>query len=330
MRRFSDEWYELGLKEAVKLSDTSKKVYLSRLNSLQKVVPGRKIDWIISHPGDVFSAVAARYSEIQTQKALVNALLTIFRHVPGVAERYANSRKAWRKHFERVHDKAEERYDNNEPSERQRDGFVPWEQVISKRDSLDQDSFEYLWLCMHTMIPPVRADLHDIRIFHNREPNNAEKLRQPNFIVLRSTGDGCQATLRLGEFKTAVKAGQRKIEEYRKDLPEQLCRIISRSLRRQPRDHLLISPKTRQPWKDAHPYTNFINNMLKRLFGRNLTISLVRHSFVTSLDHSRLKSGQKDALARDMMHNPSTFDRYRIIFDDDTAAGGSRCECECR
>jgi len=54
---------------------------------------------------------------------------------------------------------------------------------------------------------------------------------------------------------------------------------------------------------------------LKKLFNKPLTISLIRHSYINSLDFNKLSVIEKENIAKDMAHTVNTQDRYRLIFN---------------
>lgn len=302
----TDRYYRNSIAGA-QLSDISKKGYNDRLNVLKKMFPGRSIHYMLTNPAEVVHGLTARYSEAHTVKAFVNSMLTIFKHTPGLRASEELAYREWRGVFDEVHEEAEQRYATNAPSARQQDAYVPWAAVLAARDALPSSctSLEHLWLCCHTMIPPIRADLDSVRIASHR-------VEWPNYLLVRPRS----MELVLREFKTSGLSGnKRKTTVYSKELPDPLVRVIAASLKSCPRDFLIVSPKTGQPFSCSQTYTNWANRMLHRVFApHDMTISMLRHSFITSLDHNTLTSGEKEELARSMMHSPAMFDRYRIIF----------------
>lgn len=311
----TDKYYMNVIANA-QLSDTSKKGYSHRFKTMKKIAPGKSLHQMLTHPEHTFEIISENYSEPHSVKALVNSMLTIFRHAPGLRTAEEDSYKEWRKIFDVVHAEAEKRYQTNTPSTRQQQAYVPWKQVIATRECLPRGSLEYLWLCCHTMIPPMRADLDRIHIV-DKEPSANQLQDVANYLLWKPQKSPKEMELVLHEFKTSGMSGNRaRTRVYRKVLPQELVSVITNSLQAQPRKFLIISPRTKQPFLSPQTYINWVNRMLGRIFKPcNMTISLLRHSFVTSLDHNALQSGEKEALARDLMHSPAMFDRYRIIMN---------------
>jgi hypothetical protein len=130
------------------------------------------------------------------------------------------------------------------------------------------------------------------------------------------------------EFKTKSK----KLQKYEKVLPEELVKVIKDSLKRIPRDFLVISLKTREPYHKANSFTQHVKTVLFKTFKKNMSINTLRHSFVNSVDMNKITPMEKEQLARDMMHSPEMFDRYRLsIAAKDSEDGKAKvCEVVCK
>lgn len=337
LEHYSDDRLRLAISNS-NLGKISKKTYLERLNALQNMTGKTLLD-LLSKPKNTYSFLVSRYDQVQSRKAYINAILTLFKHLPSLKEDYKDCHVSWRGYFDIVHKASEERYDNNTPSTRQQMAFMPWDKIIEARDKLPDDSVEYLFLCCHTMIPPIRADLDHVRFYINEAPSPPST---PNYILItRGRSGPWKMTLVLTEFKTS-----KALKCYQKVLPPELCAVIKKSLLRFPREYLFVSSVTGKPFNSPATYTKFANRILERVLRPyKVTISMLRHIFVSSLDHGKMTSGQKSQIAKDMMHSPIMFDKYRLFFDETSpdldsyvldiddagsATGSSkRCLCRC-
>jgi hypothetical protein len=308
----TDAYYEAAL-DAAPLSVLSKRTYHTHLRTLRALV-GKDIDYIVRHPKPVYAAICAKTQQVLTRKSYINSITTLFRHLPGLAEKYPAQAIAWRAAQAVELTAAAKRYDSNEPTDKQRAAHVPWADVLKARDALPKASVDYLLLCMFTKIPPLRADFDRIAILH-RKPTAAQVAAEPNYLVVSSTpgADGVPSmTLVLNEFKTK---GAR-LQQYFKDLPEDLCAVIHASLEREPRSYLFVSPLTGERFNSTNAYGLFVMRILRRVFApKRVNINTLRHSFVSALP-DRLRVADKDAIARDMLHSPAMQDRYKLYFDD--------------
>lgn len=117
--------------------------------------------------------------------------------------------------------------------------------------------------------------------------------------------------------KTAKHYGPRKIE-----LPLMFVRTLLESLRREPRIYLFtLIPNKRvsanTPYTKPNSFGKFVNKTLNKVFGRPLTISGARHSYITHLHCShywnQLSDAQREAIAKQMGHSYTTACKYRFV-----------------
>ncbi len=327
----TDQQLETAI-QAADLSASSKVNYAARLRNLKRILPDRSLDYMLRHPLAVCDRIRQSYTGNQTRRAHISALLTLFRYNPDVKDMYEKHYYEYRKYLDENIVEGDVKIRNNEPSERQVEGFVPWSEILRVRDTLDKTSTEYLFLCMHTMIPPIRADLNMVAIYVAKKPTEADKAQSPNYMMVSDPSRQCKITLVLTEYKTKTK----RHTVYEKELPPALCSIVRQSLVRHPRKYLFVSPRLNEPFREARVYSNFINRLLLKVFKKPLTISMIRHSFISHLDHGKLTSGEKQDLAHDMMHSVSMQDKYRLLFKDDkpevdvtVTIDGKKKRCTC-
>jgi hypothetical protein len=221
---------------------------------------------------------------------------------------------------------AEEKYETNEASERQIAAYVPWPDVVAKRDELLRTaptSAGALILSLHSMIPPARADYGSLRVY--RPPGDPVPAlgRSPNHVVW--TGNTMRIV--LDEYKTRSKKGK----AHESDLPPELVAVLTRSLRDRPRKWVVVSPQTGEPY-DNNAYAAYVARTLAVAFGgKPVTLNALRHSFSSSLDFNQLSPRDRKAIADAMMHSPEMTHRYRYRFA--TQPGGppdAQCQLVCK
>jgi integrase len=236
-----------------------------------------------------------------SKKNMIAAVLAIFKHNKGLDADLAKAHKKWRAAFEELSEKIDERYKANRPSDKQNDGYVPFNEIVAMRDSLPHGSMDRLLLAMYTYIRPLRGDFNKVRIYTMR---TMPRQTEDNYVHVPTR------VLVLNEYKTARHNG-----EYRRELPPALITEIKESLAKRPRDYLFVKLADGTPYELANSYVRYANNTLKRLFQRPLTLSLIRHSFISSLDFNTLSITEKEEIAQDMAHTVQMQDKYRFIFD---------------
>lgn len=285
---------------SAELSTISKRVYLERWKVLLQELQ-RDVYDILTHPDEVIPWLRNRYTSESTLKSYFNAVLAVFRHNSGLKEQELSARTKWYEAFQEVHEQIEERYRRNEPTQHQKEVYVPFSEIVAARDKLPSGSDERLLLSFYTYLPPLRCDFNHVRIYHgaidNAHPSD-------NYIILKP-GNG--SILVLKEFKTT-----KTYTDYQKELPAELVKELRISLENHPREYLFMD-RNGNPFA-SKSYIQWANRIFAKVLGKRMTISMVRHSFINSLDFNRLTIAEKEEIAKDMAHSVATQDRYRLIF----------------
>lgn len=286
------------------LSAISKRAYLERWKVIIQELK-RDIYDIITHPDELVPWFKQRFPCDSTLKSYLSAVLAIFRHNPGLMEQHKELRTKWYEAFQEVHARIDERYRHNQPTQKQKDVYVPFSDIIAARNKLDIGSEDKLLLSFYTYLPPLRCDFNHVRIYRGNI-NESDPTIETNYIHLRPSSIG-PSYLILGEFKT-----QKSFPDYKKELPEELTKELRKSLELEPRNYLFIDRNGRP----FHPksYIQWANRIFARVLGKRMTVSMIRHSFINSLDFNKLTVAEKEQIAKDMAHSVTTQDRYRLIF----------------
>jgi hypothetical protein len=282
------------------LSPLTKQNYIDRIHALEKLMEKSIFD-IIKDASSSIERIRKTYPMETTRKMYSSVILSLFRHVPGLKLQLSKAYILWTEAF-KEHDQAvEDRYKTNAPTDKQKAGYVAYDDIKAKRFELPEGSMERLLLALYTDIYPLRADFNKVRLYKSL-PSSLE----PNYIHLKKTG--CK--LYLNEYKTANKHGT-----YEKELPASLCEEIHDSLKEYPREWLFVNAN-KEPFELSNSFTHYVNNLLKKIFQRPLTISLIRHSFISTLDFNTLTIAEKEQIAKEMTHTTRLQDQYRLIFKE--------------
>jgi hypothetical protein len=290
------------------LSQVSKKVYIERLRTMVREFD-TNVYWIITHPEDVLKWIAKKSDVLSTQKSYIISVMAVFKHNEGLKAQQDKYYQIWFKKFTEIDEAITQRYKTNEPSERQLNAYVAFRDIIKKRDSLENGTMDKLLLGFYSHIRPLRADFNAVFLYGVGEgmggvlPKN-EKDREANYIVVESA---TKAKLVLHEFKT-----QRSHPDFNKELPVELVKELHASLKKCPREWLFVD-KFGKPYKAANSYTRWANRALLRLFGKPLTITLIRHSYISSLDQNALTTLEKEEIAKEMAHSRGMQELYRFV-----------------
>ena len=165
---------------------------------------------------------------------------------------------------------------------------LTFQDIVNKRDQLETGSLSKLLLAFYTYLPPVRADYGSVEIVQAQQETTS-----PNYIRIL---DDCHAICILTEFKTAKR--YKKIENQ---LPDALFQELQASLLKQPRTHLFVNQSQKPFTRNA--FTVWTKRILSKLFDTQLTLVIVRHLFLSSLDYDSLSVEELVELGNKMGHS---------------------------
>jgi hypothetical protein len=205
-------------------------------------------------------------------KAIMSATehnLELFQHIP--KEEMQKSDKRWKELRQITYNQAFAYRMEQEPSKGQSEKSgvsLSLNDLIEKRNTLKEGSMDHLLIGFYTYLPPVRADYYATQIV-----KQGEQPTEPNYI------EWCTDHSRvvITDFKTA-----RLYKEITNDLPNELHRILTISLTNQPRNYLFVN-------KEGNPFTRngfsiWASNRLLSIFQKGLTLTMLRHIYISSLD----------------------------------------------
>ena len=291
-----------GILSSETLSDSSKTQYLEKLATLTKLV-GKPIEYLLDHPQQVAAIVSKRYPCPLTQRAFVSAVKALFHHNDHLKVTKAAQFQIYTDHQNLMSQAITDRYMAAEPSDKERRNWVPWPDVLERERQLahtEYGSSDHLLLAMYCLIEPLRQDYGALRILVDKEPPEGAK---GNFLAIAR--DGSWGKLVLNTYKTAKKYGT-----YTRALPPQLLSVIKASLVERPRAYLFVDD-TGKPYRKSNSFTQFSNRTLRRLFGKNFTVSLMRHSHISSIDFNASTPGELFQKSKNMAHSISMQQLYR-------------------
>lgn len=287
--------------ESADISSISKSQYIRNAGILLKMSGQSSLEYVLGHPAAMLQKIRTKYPNSQSSKAVVAAVKAIFKYTPELRTRFSNAFDAWHEASRTLDRSITARTATAEPTQREMNNWVPWPEVLEKQRGVAATAYgsnDHLVLSMYTLIEPARADYGAVKLY--RSPPPASEV-SANHMVLSDTG----SYLVLAEYKTSKKYGS-----HRRDIPEELARVIDASVRAHPRAYLFVNA-SEQPYTTKNSFTKFVNRILERLFGRKITISLLRHAFISALDFNAKTPAELFHHARNMMHSIGQQQMYR-------------------
>ena len=286
------------------ISDTTKSQYIRNLATLKKLANGRALRDVITHPGAMKRRIESAYTSLQTRKAMMASIKALLKYNPEVADELADHVEHWNLMFRTTDRAIQERVATAEPTEREILNWVPWPDVLAKERELaatKYGSIDHLLLAMYCLIEPIRADFGHVRLV--TDAGMLDTIKHENFMYLsRKSGE---SQLVLHTYKTSKKYGR-----FQRTLPDPLVRVIIASLQDFPRPYLFVND-VGNPYDKKNSFVRFVNRALARLFGKNLTISLLRHSFISNIDFNTSTPAKLFKHSRHMMHGIGQQQLYR-------------------
>lgn len=173
---------------------------------------------------------------------------------------------------------------------------LKYDDIVKKRDSLPFGSIERLLLGFYTYLPPVRADYYAIEIITFKQ-----KPTQPNYIRRISPEESWVV---LNDFKT-----KKSFKQIKNILPLELNSEFIESLRINPRNYLFIN-QTGDPF-NRNSFVCWSNRILSRLFKTELTLTIIRHLFINTLDFQNTKLSDLKNISDKMGHDLSSQRIYK-------------------
>lgn len=287
------------------LSERSKEQYVRNLEKLRELSGDRSLETIIAHPKAMKQRIEHAYDNMQTRKALVAAIRAIFKYNDSVKDAYPEQYESWTKIGQDLDKHILDRVGTAQPTERELVNWVNWSDVLKKQRELstvEYGSTDHLLLSMYTLMEPMRSDFGNLKVYlEDHQPYLGTT--DENYIVLSSYPG--KSRIILNEFKTKKRYGT-----FSRPIPDELVRIIVRSLELNPREYVFVNDAG-EPYTKKNSYTKFTNRILERLFQKKFTISLLRHSFISGIDFNQATPGQLMQYSKNMMHSMGMQQLYR-------------------
>lgn len=287
------------------LSETSKAQYPRKLQIMAG--EGKHPDiWsaIIAHKATIAALLSKFEGRPASQHVYSSAVLAAFKHASVLQGKAPEALAAWRQFSEEAQRPMKQRVSDGQPTEQQKAGFVPYQQICAKRDELDAGSDARLILSAYTLIPARRADLAIVKIFTSQPPESTAG----NYLVMPSTG---KSILTLQIYKTSKIHGI-----MTEELPPALVTELQANLRQRPpeaRGYMFVAASG-LPFKNESAFSKWANSILRRTFHKPTTLLLLRHAYVTALDFNTMTPGERASVAHRMSHGVLMQMSYKFIF----------------
>jgi len=285
------------------LSDQTKKFYVGQIERLLEETQ-KPIEWILSHPDETIEALGNTDYSLSTKRNRVSSICALFKYWGEASGDLSPEREKWCAAQKAMNKQSMDRVLEGVPTEREIVNWVPWNKVLDMERFMRKSEFasqRHLLLAMYTHMEPMRSDFGNVTIHQSQPPDQCTA--NENWIFLSSVPH--QSTICLNQYKTHNKYGR-----FTRTVPESLVMIIRKSLIKNPRSHLFVS-RDNQPYTKSNSFTKYANRTLYQIFGKHMSISLLRHSFISAIDFNKSTPGDLMSVSKNMMHSLSMQQMYR-------------------
>jgi hypothetical protein len=275
-------------------SEKTRKTYDSAIKRLQKA------GLSLTDTATVIEHINNLEISLHSKKQYYQALADYFKTSD------AEIAQVYKKEYQPLAKQIKEEAKGQRLTEAERANYADYDTICSINEKLKYSPFvsmeEQLLVAFYTMMPPVRADYSELRIFY-RDP-----WMHVNHVYIDGDieSESCVVTVRIAEHKTAHSSGV-----LERVMPPELRRLLAGYIA----GHEVING-TVPDWLFAFPPAK-ITKILQRVFGlhigKEVSVNIIRHAYVTKQTKGRPPLAQLEAEAREMGHSVLTHETYRRL-----------------
>jgi hypothetical protein len=195
--------------------------------------------------------------------------------------------------------------DTSQKTDKEEENWVDWETILEKTKPAPDDtgiSQEQMLLYIYTLIPPKRLDYH--RLFITTDPELVPD-NEPNYIQILSK---TKVNIILNEYKTSATNGTQITK-----VPAKFARVIWAYHKSIPQKKYLFTIKNSldKPFASADTFGRYVRDTFGSRLGKNVSVDILRHSFITWLRKGDLSKAKKKKIAEEMGHSLDQQENYR-------------------
>ena len=188
----------------------------------------------------------------------------------------------------------QDHYDSNEPTDKQKEMVVPFEELIEALGKLKKGTPEHLLLAFYTKVPPVRAEYFEMKLIFEDDKIPEEG----NYIVMK------EGKLVIHDFKA-----NKTCPTIETMISDEVMGWVRRSLVNTPRKYLFIMPtENKQFGRTA--FSNWACRTLTRIFKKPMNLTVLRHIYITHMIAIKTPVSELKMLAKNMGHSRTSQRMY--------------------
>jgi DNA-binding CsgD family transcriptional regulator len=282
------------------ISDGTIKTYIAKVKYLEKQeVLNEKLN-------DYINTV---YTNINSKAAYQIAVMGVAKHSPTFLEILGKDiLEIITKENEKIMNeiKGNPKQDKNAKEE---ENWIPLKNLkkLAKDRKEDFNVQDQLLIAMYTLMPPVRLDLHDVKIirstFIDEETKRPEGVdEKQNYIRIFKKSGRTYTDLVLNEYKT-----NRTYGVFNERLPKPITDII---LQLPVSQSHLFQKKGGDAFSSPETFGVYLRSVFKKLTGKNMSVDLLRHIYLTDFRKGEKSDERKQKVAKKMMSSVNEQTNY--------------------
>ena len=188
----------------------------------------------------------------------------------------------------------QEHYDSNEPTEKQKNMVVPFNELIEALGQLRIGSPEHLLLAFYTKVAPIRGEYFEMKLIFEDDKVPDEG----NYIVMK---DG---KLVVHDFKA-----NRTCPPIETTISEEVMGWVRESLVNNRRKYLFVTPTENKPYGRTQ-FSQWAGRTLSKIFNKPMNLTVLRHIYITHMIAIKTPVSELKQLAKNMGHSRTTQRMY--------------------
>jgi hypothetical protein len=188
----------------------------------------------------------------------------------------------------------QDHYDSNEPTEKQKDMVVPFDELIKALGQLKIGSPEQLLLAFYTKVAPIRGEYFEMKLIFEDDKIPEEG----NYIVMKN------GKLVVHDFKA-----NRTCPPIETTISDEVMGWVRESLMKKSRKYLFVTPTENKPYGRTQ-FSNWAGRTLSKIFNKPMNLTVLRHIYITHMIAIKTPVSELKQLAKNMGHSRTTQRMY--------------------
>ena len=188
----------------------------------------------------------------------------------------------------------QEHYDSNEPTDKQKDMVVPFDDLIEALGQLKIGSPEQLLLAFYTKVPPIRGEYFEMKLIFEDDKIPEEG----NYIVMKN------GKLVVHDFKA-----NKTCPPIETTISDEVMGWVRESLVNKSRKYLFVTPTENKPYGRTQ-FSQWAGRTLSKIFNKPMNLTVLRHIYITHMIAIKTPVSELKQLAKNMGHSRTTQRMY--------------------